>query len=345
MQNTSLDEFERIARFFRPLAKTPWALGLSDDAALLSVPSDHQLVITTDVLIADIHFFAYDLPEDISAKLLRVNLSDLAAMGAEPFGYTLTTALPDDLPLRWVEAFAHGLGCDQEAYGISLLGGDSVVTHGPITLSVTAFGTVPHGTALTRHTAIHTDHIFVTGTIGDAGLGLTIALGHFDDAEDLGYRYFLDRLRRPQPRLSIGISLRGIASAAIDISDGLVADLAHLCRASGCAARIDATRVPLSAPARTIVKAQPDQLAHLLTSGDDYELLFTASPSQEHYIAEQAQRLGVPITKIGTLVEGTPGSVTVLDQNNDPLSFVRQGWTHFLFYGVWIGQSLVLGLV
>jgi thiamine-monophosphate kinase len=319
----ALEEFGRIARHFRPLAAGfPGALDLTDDAALVSVAAGDELVVTTDAMVEGIHFLASDPPGEIAAKLLRVNLSDLAAMGAAPVGYTLVTALPASVSESWLTAFAAGLESDQGQYGISLIGGDSVSTRGPLTLAVTALGRVPKGAALTRRGARPGDLVCVSGTIGDAALGLAIALGSLE-VSDAGQRDFLlARLRRPEPRLTLGLGLRGLASAAVDVSDGLVADLGHLAAASGLAAEIEAGRVPLSAAAAALVSGHPERIPGLLTGGDDYELVVTVAPGR-------AQALPAGLTVIGRVVAGNPGSVTVRDETGTVLDLPRRGWNHF----------------
>ncbi|MGQ9367257.1 thiamine-phosphate kinase [Azospirillum sp. ST 5-10] len=323
-------EFGRIARYFKPLAAGfPGARGLADDAAVFAVPEGQELVVTMDAMVAGVHFLPDDPPADVAAKLMRVNLSDLAAMAAEPLAYTLAVALPRDLPEAWLAAFAAALGEDQRRYGIALAGGDSVSTHGPITLALTAFGLVPAGQALPRATRRRGDPVFVTGTIGDAALGLAVALGELA-VEDAGARaHLLGRLRRPEPRLSVGTGLRGVADTAIDVSDGLVADLGHLAEESGCAAVLEAARVPLSPAARAVVGSDRDRLARVLTGGDDYEVLFTAPAERRAALADLAAASGVAITEIGRLCEGPAGTVTVLDAAGAPFDLARRGWVHF----------------
>ncbi|WP_029011198.1 thiamine-phosphate kinase [Azospirillum halopraeferens] len=322
-------EFGRIARYFKPLAAGfAGARGLADDAAVFAVPPGRELVVTMDAMVAGIHFLPDDPPADIAAKLLRVNLSDLAAMGAEPLAYTLAVSLPRDLPEAWLAAFAAALGEDQQRYGIALAGGDSVSTRGPVTLAVTAFGTVPAGQALPRATA-RRDPLFVTGTIGDAALGLAVALGELEVADAGAQAHLLGRLRRPEPRLTVGRGLRGLAITAIDVSDGLVADLAHLAEESGCAAVLEAARVPLSVAARSVVGDDPALLVRALTGGDDYELLFTAPADRRADVAALAARTGVAIAEIGHLLDGPTGTVTVTDATGAPLDVPARGWVHF----------------
>ncbi len=343
-----LGEFERIARWLAPLtAHCPGAFGLTDDAAVLAVPAGRELVVTNDGMVAGIHFLPGDPPADVAAKLLRVNLSDLAAMAAEPYVYTLTTALPPDLPDRWLAGFAAGLGEDQAQFGVALAGGDSVSTPGPISVTATLLGLVPAGGALRRATAAVGDDVYVSGTIGDAALGLLVALadrvppGDPADPEDAAaHRACLARLRRPIPRLALGRGLRGVASAAIDVSDGLVADLGHLCRASGVAARIAAPAVPVSDAARRLLAAAargggtggaapPPDLGTLLTGGDDYELVFTAPLAAADRVAAAAAAAATPVARIGSLVAGPVGAVEVLDTAGRPLGLGPGGFRHF----------------
>lgn len=324
-------EFRRIGRYFKPLAASfPGSLGLTNDAAVFAVPPGHELVVTSDGMVAGVHFFPDDDPADIAAKLMRVNLSDLAAMGAGPLAYTLVTALPKSLPESWLAAFAAGLGEEQRWSGIGLAGGDSVSTTGPITLSLTAMGLVPAGGALPRRSPRPAgDPVFVTGTIGDAALGLQRALGNLAGLSPQDEAVLLGRLRRPSPRLAVGRGLVGLAASCLDVSDGLVADLGHLAEESGCAAVIEAVRVPLSPAARRVVEADPGRLSTVLTGGDDYELLFTAPAECRDALAALADETGVAITEIGRTLDGPAGLIHVLDGQGRPLTLAAAGWTHF----------------
>lgn len=296
---------------------------------MFGVPEGRELVVTTDAMVAGVHFFPDDSPADIAAKLMRSNLSDLAAMGAEPLAYTLVTALPRGLDESWLEGFATGLGEDQRQFGIALAGGDSVSTTGPVTLSVTAFGLVPTGRALPRWGGRPGDRVFVTGTIGDAALGLEIAYGRLDIPDGETRAHLLRRLRRPDPRTTVGPRLIGLASGAMDVSDGLVADLGHLCEESGCAALLRADAVPLSEAALGTIDGDPARLALAITGGDDYELLFTAPPSARNALAALAADSRVAITEIGEFNSGPPGEVTVLNAAGAALPLARRGWDHF----------------
>jgi thiamine-monophosphate kinase len=313
----SLDEFGRIARFFAPLASGfPGALGLTDDAALLAPVPGEELAVTTDALVADVHFRSHDPPDLIARKALRVNLSDLAAMGAKPVCYTLAAVLPASCDEAWLAGFARGLAADQAEFGIALAGGDSVRTPGPLTLSVTAIGSVPAGRAIRRSGARPGDRVYVSGTIGDGALGLAALSGRIAADTTLADRYLL-----PRPRLALGRALQGRASAALDVSDGLVADLGHIAETSAVGLIIEAARVPLSPAARAALAADPRLLATVLTGGDDYELAFTAPADLPAEIA------GVAVTCIGRVVEGA--GVSVLDRTGKAVTLSAQGYRHF----------------
>ncbi|GHD47621.1 thiamine-monophosphate kinase [Thalassobaculum fulvum] len=330
-----LGEFERIDRFFAPLSQgAGGAFGLTDDAALLPEAADGSAwVVTVDALVAGVHFLPDDPPDLVARKALRVNLSDLAAMGAVPYGYTLALALPKGLPdpESWLEGFARGLRADQDRYGIHLLGGDSVSTPGPVTLSITAFGSVARGGELRRSGASVGDDLWVSGTIGDAALGLGVLQGTLRvsaaDAEILA-----DRYRLPEPRVALGPALVGLATAGLDVSDGLVQDAGHIAERSGVALRIEAAAVPLSpAVRRCIDSSDPlrhDALSGVLTGGDDYELLFAAPPASRDRVSEAAAAAGVQVTRIGRVEDGR--GVRVMAEDGRPLQGLeRGGWNHF----------------
>ena len=300
-------EFDLIARHFRPLAGQG-GLDLTDDAALLTPPPGRELVLAADAMVAGVHFLPDDPPRTIGRKLLRVNLSDLAAMGADPLAYLMTVALPRGTPDAWLAAFVEGLARDQAQFGLQVLGGDTVSTTGPVSLSLTILGTVAPGQALRRGGARPGDELWVSGTIGDGALGLRAARGEIDSS------YLADRYRLPQPRLALGRALRGIATACMDVSDGLVQDLGHLCRASGCGAVLEGARVPLSPEARGA------DLALLITGGDDYELLFAVPPGTP--VPDMA------VTRIGHFLQG-PSDVLVLDERGRTMTLASQGWSHF----------------
>lgn len=324
-------EFGRIDRFFKPLAAGfPGARGLTDDAAVFAPPPGRELVVTTDAMVAGVHFTPDDPPADVAFKLLAVNLSDLAAKGAEPLAYSLVVCLPRGASDAWVAGFAAGLGEAQTRFGVHLSGGDSVSTSGPAVLSATAFGFAPCGAVPSRTVPAPAEGslIYVTGTIGDAALGLACVLGGLDWPDAVQRDYLIGRLRRPTPRLAAGLALRGLAAASMDVSDGLLGDLSHIARASGCAAVVEAAAVPLSAAAAAAVRAFPRRLADALTGGDDYELLFVVSPERRGEVAAAAARGGVQMTLIGKLVAGRPGDVSALDENGAAMRFDRLGWRH-----------------
>ncbi|MCZ6744829.1 MAG: thiamine-phosphate kinase, partial [Alphaproteobacteria bacterium] len=280
-------EFELIERFFAPLAKDyPGALALADDGALIELDPGHRLVVTTDVLVAGVHFPAADPPESIARKLLRVNLSDLAAMGAEPLAYLLALALEKDTPSSWLEGFVRGLGTDYAEFAIPLVGGDTVATTGPMTLTLTALGKVAEGSALMRSAAKAGDVIFVSGCIGDGALGLMALEGRAGELAAAHRDYVIDRYRLPRPRLALGQRLVGLAHGVIDVSDGLIADLGHICQTSRLGAKIEGASLPLSDAARAALADDPGLLATLVTGGDDYELLFTIAPEARGSVGE-----------------------------------------------------------
>jgi len=320
-----LGEFGRIARFFAPLAAgAPGALGLTDDAALVDCPAGERLVVTVDAMVEGVHFLSCDPPDLIARKLVRVNLSDLAAMAARPVGYFLTTALPKSRGDDWLEGFAAGLAQDQAEFGITLLGGDSVSTPGPVSLTLTAFGRVVVGGEVRRGGARPGDLVFVSGTIGDGALGLEAAQGKLDGRLDPADVAFLaDRYRLPRPRVALGPRLSGLASAMMDVSDGLVGDLGHICTVSGVAGVIEAGKVPLSPAAARL----PNRMVAVLTGGDDYELLFTAPPERQANVLAAAGAAGVSVTAIGRIAAGQ--GVRALDDAGREMALAGVGWRHF----------------
>lgn len=328
-----LGEFELIARYFAPLARGfPGAYGLLDDVALISPAGGNELVVKTDVIVAGIDFLLETPADLVARKALRVNLSDLAAKGATPRAYLLDLVLPNTVDETWVANFAAGLAHDQTEYDIHLIGGDMSSTSGPIIVAITALGEAPTGGVIRRGGAEPNDAIFVTGTIGDAVLGLAMLRGALRSLDAASAAFLVDRYRLPQPRVRLGPLLIDIASAALDISDGLVADLRHICTVSRLSAVVEAESVPLSAAARAAIDGNPERLAAALTGGDDYEILFTAPASAAARICELARLLNTPITPIGcmkALRRGAQSEVMVLDNVGRPLSFATDGWTHF----------------
>ena len=311
-------EFDRIHKHFKPLAGQG-ALNLEDDAAVFAPPPNRELVIAADAMVAGVHFLPEDPPDLVARKLLRVNLSDLAAMGAEPLAYLMTVSVPKDTPDAWFAAFAAGLAQDQAEFGITLLGGDTTSTSGPVTLSLTVLGHVAPGKALRRNGARPGDEIWVTGTIGDGALGLCAARGELPDPDG----YLADRYRLPRPRL--GLRLHDIATACMDVSDGLIQDIGHICRTSGVGAQIEAPRIPLSPQVR---RAAPDGLLACVTGGDDYELVLAVPPAQSSILQAAALSAGIPVTRIGHFAPGEPVA-SLLDANGAIIPIRVGGWSHF----------------
>jgi thiamine-monophosphate kinase len=320
-------EDELIARVFAPIAGKA-GLGLLDDAALLP-PSADDLVVTTDALVAGVHFFADDDPGVIAKKALRVNLSDLAAKGAAPIGFLLALALPRDWTNEWLTAFAAGLADDACKFAAPLLGGDTVATPGPLTISITALGGAPQGRFVARSTARPGDLIYVSGTIGDAALGLALRrdASLAERLSPASRDYLLDRYLLPQPRVALASVLRRYASAAMDISDGLAGDLAKLARTSKASAIVELPRVPLSAAAREAIALDPALAEVAVTGGDDYEILCCVRGEAANF-ERSARDSGVTVMKIGEIVEGT-GAPICLDENKLPVAFSRSSYSHF----------------
>jgi len=319
-------EFELIRRYFAPLAG-PGSLKLTDDAAVVDLQADRSLVATTDTVIAGVHFLADDPPDLIARKALRVNLSDLASMGAEPLGYLLVTALPAGIDENWVAQFSRGLAQDQAEFSIALLGGDTAFTPGLLSLTITALGQVERGKALLRSGAKPGDRVYVSGTIGDSAFGLKLAKGEPLTLSPSEKSSLLDRYRLPQPRLGLGRRLIGVASAAMDVSDGFAADLGHICQASRVGALVEAAKMPVSPALRSVLEVGEASLVEVATGGDDYELLFTAPAAVELLLGRIATELALPLTAVGE-IRREPG-VIVLDQNGRAVELGPGGYRHF----------------
>ncbi len=317
-------EFALIAELFAPLAAREAALGLTDDAALLVPRKGRDYVVTADAVVEGVHFFKSDPADAVAKKALRVNLSDLAAKGAEPVGYLMALSLPARIDHRWLTAFARGLAADQKRFAIPLLGGDTTRTQGPLSIAITAIGTVPKGKMVKRSGARAGDLVFVSGTIGDAGAGLEClrkkAKGR--DARNLVARY-----RLPEPRLPLGARLRGIASAAIDVSDGLLADLGHIAETSKVRIAVEALRIPRSASSRRLWGDSDKAVSRASTSGDDYEIAFACRPQNAARARAAAHKAGVTITEIGVVTRGK--GVALVDARGKVRSVSRGGYTHF----------------
>jgi thiamine-monophosphate kinase len=316
-----IGEFELIARYFAPLARDfEGARGLKSDNAFLAADPRHDLVVKTDTIVAGVHFLANEKPELVGARALRVCLSDLAAGGATPFAYQLSLSLGTGWTERWIAGFARGLAADQRRYRIAMSGGDTTTSPGPTTITITAFGKVARGKGLGRDGARAGDEIWVSGTIGDAALGLLVARRRLTGAA-LEQRY-----RLPQPRTGLGPRLIGIASATADVSDGLLADAGHIAEASQLAAYIERERVPVSAAARRVVSSDPSLWANVLGGGDDYELVIAVPPRKRSELRAAARAAGIKVTAIGAF---GPGKGVHLTVGGRETRVPRKGYVHF----------------
>lgn len=325
-----MTEFDFIAQYLAPLAG-PEGLGLLDDAALLKLPTGKELVITQDTMVEGVHFPQGEWGAGTAEKLLRVNLSDLAAKAATPWGYFLSLSLPKDMDERWFAAFAKGLEAGQQAFDWHLMGGDTTRTEGPLVISLTAIGTVPRGKMVRRSGAKPGDLLYVTASIGDASLGLDLALGRkVTPLTGEAIHVWEEAYQRPEPRLLLRKVLREFASAALDVSDGLIADAGHLAKASKVQLEIELERIPFSKPAQDWVEAQHNKLAakkRLVTAGDDYEILCAVDRQNSFEFESAAQALGVSVTCIGQATKGE--GVICLDAKKMPITFDQTGYRHF----------------
>jgi thiamine-monophosphate kinase len=318
-----------IARYFRPLATDPGAFGLDDDAAALK-PNGDDIVVTTDAIVEGVHFLPDDPPDTVARKALRVNLSDLAAKGATPAGFVLTLALrgADE---AWLKPFAAALGEDATQFKCPLLGGDTVSTPGPLMVSVTAFGRVPPGKMVHRSGAKAGERVMVTGTIGDAALGLAVLRGgkiHAAMTDTAAREILVGRYRVPQPRVTMAAIVRELASAAMDVSDGLAGDLTKLCGVSDVSAAIDLASIPLSDAAKDLVSRGIVGLETLIAGGDDYEILCTIAEDRVEAFAQAAKRAGVSVSSIGTVVAGSTAP-RFIDGQGREITLERRSYSHF----------------
>lgn len=332
-ETSSNGEFGIIERYFAPLAtNTAGAFELKDDAGLISPPDGCELVLTTDMIVAGVHYLESAAPRDIAYKALAVNVSDLCAKGARPSVYLLSIALPEKPDPAWLEGLSEGLSEAQSDLGCTLLGGDTVLTPGPAVLSITAAGYVPAGQMVLRMGAKPEDHVYVTGTIGDAALGLMSLQAAANaqtaslSAEQVSFLH--KRYWRPQPRLAAIDAILAHASAAIDISDGLAGDFSKLCAASGVGGSLDASAVPLSDAAKHWIKAEPERLADAITGGDDYELLITVPPNASEQFESDCRASSIPVKAIG-LISSSGGGVSVLGADGNVLELEKLSYEHF----------------
>jgi len=321
---TRSGEFDLIRDVFAPLAEAPGALGLADDAALVHIPAGRELVVTADTLIEGVHFLMNDPADLIARKALRVNLSDLASKGARPDYYFLCLSLASWVDDSWLTRFGEGLAADQKSYGVSLMGGDTTATPGPLTISITAMGSVEAGRMIKRSGAHAGDLVFVTGTIGDAGAGLAVLNGASASA-DRGS--LIRRYQLPEPRTGLGQKLVPLAHASVDISDGLMADLGHVAAASGLRIVVDAARVPLSEGVRALWGSNATAAARAATSGDDYEIAFTAPYGARGAVAALSSETGIAISEIGRVEPGE--GIDLLNEAGRAMPLQSLGFRHF----------------
>ncbi len=319
-------EDDLIARYFAPLAGMG-ALELKDDAALMTPPAGEDLVLTVDGLVGGVHFFADDAPDAIARKALRVNLSDLAAKGARPLGFLLTLALPPDWTADWLDAFARGLGEDAQAYGCPLLGGDTVKTPGPLTLSITVFGAVPRGRMVLRTGARPGDHLYVSGTIGDAALGLEVRLGRLAGLDPGRREFLVDRYLLPRPRLTLRDAMASFAHGGMDVSDGFVGDLTKMLRVSRASAEVDLSLLPLSQAARAAIALEPAAFETAATGGDDYELIAAVAPQNAKAFEAAATAASAAVTRVGEVIAGA--APPRFFRNGGTVEFRRGSFSHF----------------
>ena len=326
-----LDEFGIIKKYFSPLSRgESGAYSLLDDAAKVKFNSSSSTVITTDAMVSGVHFPLTEPANYIASRLLRVNLSDIAAMGAVPVGYTLLLALPDSINIEWISSFSTGLAEEQEIFGVTLLGGDTTKCSSEMVLSITMLAEAKENNVLLRSGANEGDEVYVSGYIGDAFLGLSILQRELENSDKKTDKYLIERFRRPTPRLELGKRLVGIATSAIDLSDGLISDLGHVCSASNVSARIIIDEIPISKAAEKIVLDDSKIIRNLITGGDDYELIFTVPSNKSGIVDNLSVELGVNLTKIGEIIKkNNSQSVSTFDLSGNMIIFEKTGFRHF----------------
>jgi thiamine-monophosphate kinase len=327
-----MNEIDLIETIFAPLAAaTPGSLGLTDDAAIIEPPPGCDLVVTADAIVGGVHFFPDDCAADIAWKALAVNASDLAAKGARPLAYTLCIALPGEPERAWLDDFATGLRTAQIEFGIGLIGGDTVASPQALMIAITAWGTVPSGRMVRRSGASPGDAVYVTGTIGDSALGLelrrNLALAGRWGLSVEETRHLMARYLRPQPRTPLAAAIEAHASAALDVSDGLMLDFSRMCRASRTGGIIEAAAVPFSPAAQHAIAHDPAYLEAAVTGGDDYEIIAAIPPVNEAAFVASSNAAGVPVTRIGS-IQSTP-DVYLSSPSGTPVKLSRHGYEHF----------------
>jgi thiamine-monophosphate kinase len=330
--NTPPGEERLITDYFAPLARDwPGAFGLRDDCASVEPAPGQEIVIKTDPVRAGVHFFPDDAPADIAWKALAVNISDLAAKSARPLGYLLAVSFPEKPTDVWLRAFAEGLREAQDAFGCTLIGGDTDRADGPMTLAVTVLGECPVGGMVRRDTARSGDVLYVSGTLGDAALGLAIHGGAEEVAgwnlSDAELRLLRRRYLRPEPRLGLKAALRNFARASMDLSDGLAKDLGRMCRASGCGADVDTALLPRSAAMQSVLSLHPKAVECMISAGDDYEILAAVAPENMEAFERSAKAGAIPVRRIGHL--HTRGDVRFFGPDGQPMLLRHTGYDHF----------------
>jgi thiamine-monophosphate kinase len=321
-----MNEFALIAKYFRPLATSPGAFALEDDAAAITVPAGDELIITADAIIEGTHFLSQDPIASVAKKLLRVNLSDLAAKGARPLGYLLACLWRRGTAEAAIAEFARGLGEDQAHYGLALLGGDTTASDGPTAFSLTALGLAAKGEMIRRSGARPGDAVFLTGTLGDAGLGLRVLQGETIAGDKMHHGFLTQRFRLPEPRLAFMLAAREHIHSAIDVSDGLMADAGHIAETSGARLVIEVQPLPVSAAAAAWLAAGGER-AVLATAGDDYEVCFTAPSTKAPALRAAADASHTRLTEVGH-VEAGNGAVLVGEDGRE-IPLARAGYRHF----------------
>ncbi len=329
---SSGDEFDIIARIFAPLANEAGALELKDDAAVLTVTEGHELVVTCDTLVEGVHFLKGDPPRTIGHKALVANISDLTGKGARGYVYTLSLAVPNDVGMDWLEEFAAGLEEVQDRTGISLIGGDTTSAPGPPVITITAMGLVSSEHAVTRLGAKPGDRLYVSGTIGDAYLGLKLlrepelAQGWGLSGDDVAF--LVDRYRSPALYSDLVLLVRNFAKAAIDVSDGLVGDIEKLCRVSHVGARIETSAVPFSAATKKVLASESGLLPELITAGDDYVVVAAVTEKSAQAFESEAEGHDGGFAALGVVVDADEG-VRVMDEKGQTMILKHKGFSHF----------------
>ncbi|PPR77321.1 MAG: Thiamine-monophosphate kinase [Alphaproteobacteria bacterium MarineAlpha2_Bin1] len=319
------NEFEIISDFFSPLARDKGSFGLSDDVAALSLEKDYEFIVSTDMLVSGVHFFSSDKPEDVASKCIRVNISDIISKGGIPKYYFLSIALPKEIDDKWLRSFTKSLGIEQKNFDIFLMGGDTVSTSGPLIVNIVCIGVVKNNHLIRRNGARPGDDIYVTGEIGSAKIGLEICKKNITVNSNLE-NYFIKKYRLPKPKKQLGPKLINIATSSIDISDGLISDLNHICLASNVKAEINYYLLPITDYVSELRIDENELKNILLNGGDDYEILFTANSENSSKIIDLSKSLKVDITKIGVIVDGE--GIVVLNNESEKMDLILDGYKH-----------------